>query len=110
MFIRLCSFNCNSVCRKVDVVRTLLNCCDILVLQELILLNEDVDFLDGIDQKFDCIMYAEQVSNEGRTAGDLAISTQHFLSRQINLRETQFESYFAGTSNTYVYAFPPFFQ
>ena len=32
--LRICSYNCNSVSKKIDTVRKLLNGCDILLLQE----------------------------------------------------------------------------
>ena len=47
--INICSYNCNSVRKKVDIVGGLLNGCDILFLQEIILLNGDSDFIVGID-------------------------------------------------------------
>ena len=52
----LCSYNCNSVRKKVDIIRMILKDCDILVLQETLLLAEDSYFIDGIDCNFDSII------------------------------------------------------
>ena len=51
--IRICSYNCNSVRKKVDIIRELMEKSDILFLQELILLNEDCDFIYEMSDLFD---------------------------------------------------------
>ena len=44
--LRLCSYNCNSIRNKVDIIRDLLDSTDILVCQEIILIREDLHFLE----------------------------------------------------------------
>ena len=39
------SFNCNSIRSKVDTIREILNKCDILLFQEVMLPEEDVSFV-----------------------------------------------------------------
>ena len=72
---RLCSYNCNSVSKKVDIIRMILKDCDILVLQDNLLMAEDSYFIHGIDYNFDSIIMPSKcpASNEGRPSGGLAI-------------------------------------
>ena len=46
------SYNCNSVRKKIDTVRQLLNGCDIMLLQEILLTSDDSSFMNGIDENF----------------------------------------------------------
>ena len=46
--LRVVSYNCNSVRKNIDIIRELLNVCDIILLQEVLLLDEDVLFLGDI--------------------------------------------------------------
>jgi len=75
--LRLISYNCNSVRKRIDIVRDLLTSCDVLVLQEIILLNEDLGFLYSIDCDFDVHAIPSKCSVsesfEGRPSGGLAI-------------------------------------
>ena len=72
---RLCSYSYNSVRKKVDIIRMILKDCDILVLQETLLLAEDSYIIDIIDCNFDSIIMPSKcpASNEGRPSGGLAI-------------------------------------
>ena len=75
--IRICSYNCNSIRKKVDIVKKLLYTCDILFLQELILLNEDSDFIFKICDEFDAIILSTKCPKsecfEVRPSGGLAV-------------------------------------
>ena len=53
MNIRCCSFNCNSIRKKVDIIRKIMNSYDVIFLQEIILLHEDIDFVMHISSEFD---------------------------------------------------------
>ena len=71
--IRFCTYNCNSIRTKIDIIRDLLNDCDVLLLQEIILLNEDKDMFYSIDSNFDFHVFPSRlsISNnfDGRPAG-----------------------------------------
>ena len=75
--ITVTSFNCNSIRRKIDTVRELLDTCDVLLCQEILLLPEDNEFLNGIDPDFININVpsrcSSSVSFDGRPVGGLAI-------------------------------------
>ena len=45
--------NCCSIRKKFDILRELMKNCDIFLGQEILLLKEDVSFLDGMDDQFD---------------------------------------------------------
>ena len=49
LLLRIASYNCNSIRKSIDIVRHLLGNCDILVCQEIILLPEDIGFVQSID-------------------------------------------------------------
>ena len=75
--IRVASFNCNSIRKKIDTVRELLDTCDVLLCQEILLLPEDIEFLNGINPDFININVpsrcSSSVSFDGRPVGGLAI-------------------------------------
>ena len=50
--IQIASFNCNSIRRNVDTVRSLLKSNDFVALQELMICESDVEFLSTIDNEF----------------------------------------------------------
>ena len=87
--LQICSYNCNSIRKKVDIVRQLMNSQDIILLQEIILLNEDTDFIYGICDIFDAIILPSKcpVSEcfEGRPSGGLAILWRKSLNISVNL-------------------------
>ena len=66
--LRICSYNCNSLRKKIDNVRKLLNGCDILLLQEILLTSDDSSFMNGIDENFTFLFVPSKLpdSNEGR--------------------------------------------
>ena len=41
------TYNCNSIGNKVEIIRDLLSLCDILLLQEVILLEDERCYLNG---------------------------------------------------------------
>ena len=54
--IKICSFNCNSVRKRIDIIRNFTMKYDVICLQELLLLHEDSDVLFSISEDFDCYM------------------------------------------------------
>ena len=71
--IWFCTYNCNSIRTKIDIIRDLLNDCDVSLLHEIILLNEDKDMFYSIDRNFDFHVFPSRlsISNnfDGRPAG-----------------------------------------
>ena len=88
-FLNNCSYNFNSVRKKVDIVREILMNTDVLLLQEIILRNEDSDFITGISDLFDGIVLPSKCSEtecfEGRPSGGLAIIWRKSLNISIEL-------------------------
>ena len=88
-FLNICSYNFNSVRKKVDIVREILMITDVLLLQEIILRNEDSDFIAGISDLFDGIVLPSKCSEtecfEGRPSGGLAIIWRKSLNISIEL-------------------------
>ena len=89
MNLRVVSYNCNSVRKNINIIRELLNICDIILLQEVLLLDEDVLFLGDIDDGFDFINCSpSKKSNsevfEGRPSSGNAILCRKSLNIDIN--------------------------
>ena len=53
MEVKIASYNCCSIRKRIDPVRDILKSNDILLCQEIILLEEDCDILHQIDEEFD---------------------------------------------------------
>ena len=74
--LRISSFNCNSF-RKQDVVRAVMNECDVLACQEIILLPDDIYLLDMIDENFMFVAVSSKTPNsntfDGQPSGGLVI-------------------------------------
>ena len=74
--IRFCSYNCNSVRSKIDIIREILSECGVLLLQEIIILNENKGIFNGIDREFDVHVMPSRlcISNnyDGRPSGGLS--------------------------------------
>ena len=51
-FIRVCSFNCQSLGRKFQEVQSLLSNCDLLFLQETLVNEFNSDILESFDENF----------------------------------------------------------
>ena len=75
--LRISSFNCNSLRKHVDVVRAVMNECDVLACQEIILLPDDIYLLDMIDENFMFVAVPSKTPNsdtfDGRPSGGLVI-------------------------------------
>ena len=75
--LRIALYTCNYVRKRVDIVRSILDNCDILYLQEILLLEEDRHFINGLDSSFETYVVANKHSSsnclEGRPSGGLAI-------------------------------------
>ena len=67
--------------KKIDTVRKLLNGCDILLLQEILLTSDDYSFMNGIDENFTFLFVPSTLpdSNEGRPFGGLVIMWRQSL-------------------------------
>ena len=50
--LRFVSYNCHSVRTNIDIVKQLLSSHDVVLLQELMLPEEDIAFIDMIDSNF----------------------------------------------------------
>ena len=70
----------------------LLNGCDILLLQEILLTSDDYSFMNGIDGNFTFLFVSSKLpdSNEGRPFGGLAImwrQSLNILVQTVSLQE-----------------------
>ena len=81
--LRICTYNVNSIRKKIDVIREILKSCDVFLCQETILLDEDDNFLNLIDKDFCVYSRFSSLSHngDGRPIGGMAI----FLRRELNL-------------------------
>ena len=80
MDLKLCTFNCCSLRKNIDIIRELTDCkYDIIFLQETFITEDKMGILDFIDERYECIgvpaTYSEKVltSNAGRPEGGMAI-------------------------------------
>ena len=80
MELKLCTFNCCSLWKNIDIVRELTNNkYDIILLQETFVTEDKIGMLDFIDERYECIgvpaIYSEKVlsSNAGGPEGGMAI-------------------------------------
>ena len=78
--LRICTFNCCSPRKNIDLVRLLVDDnYDVIFLQETFVVEEKLGQLDFIDEKHDCIgvpaVYSEKVlvAGAGRPEGGLAV-------------------------------------
>ena len=75
--LRIVSFNCNSIKSKVEIIRDILPECDILFCQEIILLEDEIDFLIRISDSFIPEFVPSNLPNsnygEGRPSGGMVI-------------------------------------
>jgi len=87
--LRLTSYNCNSIRKKIDIIRLLLKSCDVLVLQEIILVNDDLGFIYSIDDQFDLHVMPSKCpiseNLEGRPSGGLAIFWRKSLNIDVEM-------------------------
>ena len=76
MDLKVISYNCFSIRKRIDPIREILRQSDILILQEIILCEEDCYLLYQIDNEFDVIYQPSKTSDslgDGRPAGGLAV-------------------------------------
>ena len=82
------TYNCNSVRNNAEIVKGLLDDCDILFLQELMLLKPDVPFLFSLSEEFNnvaCVCDREvEGIVEGRPSKGVAILYKKYLSSYIS--------------------------
>ena len=78
--VRIVSYNCNSIRSEIDVIREILTRCDILLCQEIILPEEEISFVNGIDHDFSCSVVPSRLPNSSvfndRPVGGYAIFFQ----------------------------------
>ena len=76
MSLKIVSYNCQSVNTNLDIIKLLLQNCDILLLQETLLTENNSNLLGGISQNFN-YAYTPSVRKPGtfvgRSSGGLAI-------------------------------------
>ena len=76
MALRVCSYNCFSIRKRIDCIRDILSSVDILVCQEIILLEEDCHALQKIDKDFNVYYVPSHLASthtgDGRPIGGLA--------------------------------------
>ena len=88
--LNLVSYNCNSVRKNVDMISLFMRNCDIIFLQEIILLDHVLSFLGQISGEFNYIASPSKSANsgsfEGRCSGGNAILYRKSLNSDIYLK------------------------
>ena len=86
-FIKMASFNCNSVRNSLDIVMQLLRENDIVLLQEIMLIEDDVGILKDIDSNYDFAIVPSKLNSgdcfTGRPVGGLAVFWRRSLSLDV---------------------------
>ena len=68
--LNIVSYNCNSLRKNIDIVRALLVKCDILVLQEIILLDDDdIGLINDISDQINFIATPSTKANSNSLDG-----------------------------------------
>lgn len=85
--LSIVSYNCNSIRNKVDVIRDILDETDILVCQEIILMDEDVGFINGLSDEFDNFTIPSKKSDtlDGRPSGGICIMWRNTLDIDVEI-------------------------
>ena len=90
--VRIASYNCNSIRSEIDVIREILTRCDILLCQEIILPEEEISFVYGIDHNFSCSVVPSRLPNSsvfnGRPVGRYAIFFRKDLNFNLEILAT----------------------
>ena len=77
MALRVITYNCCSIRKKIDIVKDLLNKCDILLLQETLISSCQLDYVSNINNDFASVHLPSYepylTGNEGRLSGGLSI-------------------------------------
>ena len=95
-FFNICTFNCCSLRKNIDLVRMLtLNGCDLIFLQETFLTDDKLGILDFIDEEYDSVGVGARYSDKtmasmaGRPEGGLALLWRKDLHLNINIISTE---------------------
>ena len=86
--LRIASYNCCSIRKRVDPIKEILSNVDILVCQETILLHEDSHVLNQFDCNFQVIFQPSQPpagEGDGRPVGGLAVFYRKINSLAVNM-------------------------
>ena len=67
--LRFVSYNCHSVRTNIDIVKQLLSSHDVVLLQELMLPEEDIAFIDMIDSNFYSVSHVKDKKSDGIIVG-----------------------------------------
>ena len=96
MKLNLVSYNCNSIRKKIDIIRELMSSYDIILLQEILLTVDNINYCDNIDANFDNIVIPSKIDDgdAGRPRGGLAIFYKKSLSHFI--KPITFSDHFLG--------------
>ena len=99
MDLKLCTFNCCSLRKNIDIIRELCdNKFDIILLQETFITEDKIGILDFIDERYECIgvpaTYSEKVlaANAGRPEGGMAVMWR--TASKIKVKRIMFENNF----------------
>ena len=80
--VRIVSYNyCNSIRSEIDVIREILTRCDILLCQEIILPEEEISFVYGIDYNFSCSVVPSRLPNSSVFNGLQLVGMQFFTEK-----------------------------
>ena len=83
--IKKSSYNCNSVRKNIDLIRMLLGKCDVLLLQEIILLECDLDTISQINDQINFIARPSRKSHSNTFDGKLSGGSAIIWSKSINI-------------------------
>ena len=84
--IRIVSYNCESYVKNVEFVRMMLQTCDILLLQETLLVDHSIQLLENVHEDFDYFAVSatrNSTSFVGKSSGGLAVIFRKTLSQYI---------------------------
>ena len=85
MDLSIVSYNCNSIRKKIDIICELMASHDIVLLQEILLTVDNINYCDNIHADFDNIVMPSKLEDgdAGRPKGGLAIFFKKCLSHLI---------------------------
>ena len=98
MHLNVISYNCNSIRKKIDIIRYLLKNTDVLLLQEILLTIDNIVFVNRIHNDFHNVI-VPSVSNDnelGRPQSGLVIFYRKYLSKDIT--PVYFSKHFLGVT------------
>ena len=83
--IRIVTYNCNSVRNNMEIVKSLLDCSDVVMLQELMLNKDDLPLLNDIHKDFVNIAFVRERDLNGITEGRPRNGVAMFWRRSLSL-------------------------